>query len=324
MNESEPVHGGGEPVQAQDLDALLGHSVPPDEDEGAVRQSEGQAALAWIEAVLEGCGSVCRRGRWQCPAHATDGDYTPSLTLKVGKAGHVLIRCWTAGCDYREVLQALLLPVDVLYEVPATSPHLHVDYFLRGLVTFPPPKVADGEKSRAATSGSPHGLTGFVRNARHGYARREELRKLAAVKVRYRHADGRKTVRWESYDEFGGRHPGLYRMCEADLALYFQHWIRPGRRVVLCESESSVDALRKAGVRATTWPGGAGSPPLDYLVEVLGGHQEDVLIVPDHDEAGLECSAKLRSVLPGAAVLYGDPGEDARDLLNRLGPGVFS
>ena len=89
---------------------------------------------------------------------------------------------------------------------------------------------------------------------------------------------------------------------------------------MLCESESSCDALH--GLYATTWAGGAASPPLETLRRVLG--DVDVVIVPDHDNAGLACLKRLTETLPHARALLGRPGEDAKDLYLRLGHEAFA
>ena len=118
--------------------------------------------------------------------------------------------------------------------------------------------------------------------------------------------------------------PGLLGTRESDLPLYREDEVRmavaAGEVVVLCESESSCDALH--GVYATTWAGGAASPPLETIARVLDG--VDVVIVPDHDDAGFACLERLASALPQAHVLVGQPGEDARDLYQRLGFDAFT
>ena len=50
----------------------------------------------------------------------------------------------------------------------------------------------------------------------------------------------------------------------------------------------------------------------------------NVVIVADHDEAGLKCRDQLLRLLPSARVLLGEPHEDVRDLLARVGPKEFS
>jgi hypothetical protein len=58
------------------------------------------------------------RGQWQakCPAH---DDRTPSLSIREGRGGKILIRCW-AGCDTGIVLAAAGLDWAALF--PAGPP----------------------------------------------------------------------------------------------------------------------------------------------------------------------------------------------------------
>jgi hypothetical protein len=59
-------------------------------------------------------------GRWQakCPAH---DDRSPSLSIKEGEAGRVLLRCW-AGCELSAVLKAVGLTVASLFPGPPPTP----------------------------------------------------------------------------------------------------------------------------------------------------------------------------------------------------------
>jgi hypothetical protein len=85
--------------------------------------------------------------------------------------------------------------------------------------------------------------------------------------------------------------------------------------VHLVESESSVDALVKAGRYATTWAGGAGAVPLAKLADVFGDGR-GVVYIADSDEPGIRCAESIRAVLPDA--LYLRPptaGQDVRDTL---------
>ena len=119
--------------------------------------------------------------------------------------------------------------------------------------------------------------------------------------------------------------PGLLGRRQLDLALYRQRDLTPAladpdEPILLVESESSVDALTAAGFYATTW---AAAPPARQLAHVLGDHPA-VVMVPDNDPAGIACATRIvlaegldRS--PIRRTLLGEPGEDARDLLNRVG-----
>ena len=62
----------------------------------------------WISAaeIADGLGAKpCGRGRWQacCPAH---DDHSPSLSIREGDRGRVLVRCWS-GCTQEKVIAAL-------------------------------------------------------------------------------------------------------------------------------------------------------------------------------------------------------------------------
>jgi DNA primase len=75
-------------------------------------------ATTSLDRVLQALGakgsSLRRYGAgWlaQCPAHA---DRSPSLSIREGRDGHVLMHCF-AGCETREVLGALGLSFSDLF-----------------------------------------------------------------------------------------------------------------------------------------------------------------------------------------------------------------
>jgi hypothetical protein len=265
--------------------------------------------VEWVTGLLAAAGAARVGQKWQCPAHATTGEHSPSLSITRGRDGRLLLFCH-AGCGWADILRALALPMEVLWTPPVLRPRDYARRYLRRLA-FPPPRIDRGSDGAGWVAVSidehPYGSPPF------------------AWKVRERNAAGTKRMRWESVNPRGERVPGLLGRREADLPLYLQSEVRmavaTGERIVLVESESSVDALVKASIYATTWPGGASSPPLERLRAELAA--ADVLLVPDHDDAGLACAARIRAALPNARVVLPDPGEDARDLLNRLGPARF-
>jgi hypothetical protein len=141
---------------------------------------------------------------------------------------------------------------------------------------------------------------------------------------RLRFADGHKQVRWEHrvdrYWEYG-----LGGRTLESLPLYLADYIAQARAldepIVLCESESSVDALIDAGVYATTWAGGAAAPQIDTLRQGLAGAR--VVWIPDNDPAGLRCSTLVINALQEAcslATVLPSEGQDARDLLTQTTP----
>lgn len=269
-----------------------------------------QDPVRWVEALLATLGAHRTGKKWQCPAHATVGEHSVSLRLARGDDGRLLLFCH-AGCDWRDILRALKLPGSVLMVAPPTPPAKHARFYLRAM-KFPEPKSGGGSPSER----------GFRFEAEHAYGQ-----PAFAWKIRLRHPTTReKEITWESLNPKGERVPGLLGRKQADFPLYLEKDVRmamaAGEPVILCESESSVDALGKAGWYATTWAGGAADPPVERIRELLGNHGE-TLLIPDNDDAGRRCAEKLIRAATVRHLLMGDPGEDARDLLDRRGPGDF-
>jgi hypothetical protein len=265
-------------------------------------------AQAWVEGVLRALGSQQRGQKWQCPAHARTGDHSVSLSVGTRDDGRAAwIRCH-GGCTDRQVLTALKINFAHLGEPPPIEPERYVR-LSRLAVGFPEPKEAEG---------SPRQL-GFRHEAFHYFGQRHR-------KERMRHpVTGEKAMSWESRNERGEWVPGLLGAREVDMPLYRERDIvqgmASGEPILLVESESSVDALR--GWYCTTWAGGASSPPLVTIRRVLLEHRP-VVIIPDHDEAGMRCCQVLRNALPQAEVRIPDNvGEDAKDVYLRLGPREF-
>lgn len=229
------------------------------------------AAHEWLTAVLDAAGLHRSGSKWQCPAHGHTEGHSASLALGPRDDGTGAWLHCHAGCHLSAVLDALGLRPAHLHRPPRITPARYVH--LRGLrQDWPQLKTRLGSGPSSA---------GFRHEAWHSYGpdhRKERLR---------RPGDGAKTLRWESRNPRGEWAPGLLGTREVDLPLYREHEIVMAAgaedTVILCESESSCDALR--GYYATTWAGGAGSPPLEHLARIL--ENVDLVIIPDHDDAGL-------------------------------------
>ena len=269
-------------------------------------------AVEWLEQLLLEVGSTRghgRNGKFQCPAHARSGDHALSLSVGTRDDGRGAWLTCFAGCTTAQVLHALGLQLDALTSTPRVSPAAFVRCrrLERG---FPSPRAA----------GSTASSLGFRFESAHEYAG-------VARKVRLRHPTTReKRIIWESRNANGEWVPGLCGRREADLGLYRQRdvamGLAAGEPILLVESESSVDAL--TSWYATTWPGGASSPPLVVLHRVLGDHTP-VVVIADADEAGRACARRIRGALPHTHVIESTcDGEDARDLLRRLGRAAFA
>jgi len=74
------------------------------------------AAVTPVELVLEKLEEKGCRGRgtsWQCPAHE---DRRPSLSVREGQDGRVLLHCF-AGCSFNSIVDALDLRIAQLFTV---------------------------------------------------------------------------------------------------------------------------------------------------------------------------------------------------------------
>jgi hypothetical protein len=276
-------------------------------EEVASASVSASSAYVWILGLLDvvGSGPKGDKHHRQCPAHH---DAAPSLSVAAGDGGRVLLQCH-AGCTVDEILSALHLGKRHLFTPSPLTPAEHVEV-LGSFLEFPALRRSSG------------GRAGHRREmqlvAVHDYGDFQLLR--------YRHpTTGEKELSWERRDTRGVWIPGLGGKSLAELPLYQERQVRmavaASEAVIVVESESSVDALTHAGAYATTWAGGASTPQLHRLVEVLD--HASVLVVPDRDPAGLRCGEIVADALKAAgarvAVLIPDKeGEDARDLLNRM------
>lgn len=272
---------------------------------GTPRPAASVDAAAWFLALLDAIGSgpfgaTVR----QCPAHH---DGAPSLSVGTGQGGRLLLRCH-AGCTWKDILAALGLPAKYLNAPPPVDPAAYAAAFCPKLA-FPP----------VAHHGHP-ASRGFRFEAEHAYGDRWWL-------LRYRHPVTRaKEVSWEALNDKGERVPGLLGTPTRALPIYMQRQVQMAvavaEPVLLVESESSVDALVRVGWYATTWAGGAASVQAQALRKVLLDYPHTV-VIPDHDEPGLKALDALRNAGVAPHVLMPADGEDARDLLARVGPAEF-
>jgi hypothetical protein len=274
----------------------------------AVRQTRETpkpgGAFTWFIGLLDAAGSGPigkNTSTRQCPAHH---DEHPSLSISEAADGRVLLFCH-GGCGWQTVLAALSLPPRYLHTPPPVAPADYARAFVRA--TFPPLATRPGRSPQAA---------GYRLAAIHDYGPQHRV-------LRWRKGT-RKTLAWETL-RGGCWLPGLFGTPTSALPLYREPDVRKavalGEPVLLVESESSVDAL--SGWYATTWAGGASSVQISRLTQILGGYPH-IVVVPDHDPAGLACLATLRAHRLAPHVLLPAAGEDARDLHTRVGTAAFT
>lgn len=243
---------------------------------------------------------------WQCPAHVDAG---PSLSVRRSEQGKAIVHCH-AGCATSAVMVALNAPLRYLSTPPPISPERYASKVARK-VAFPEAKLGDGLVTQ-----------GLRLEAEHPYGSPAQ-----AWLMRYRHpVTGAKQCVWESRNERGERVLGLLGVELGALPLYQERdavaAAAMGEIVVIVESESSCDALRRVGLVAVTWAGGAGVPDVGRLRRVLGGHRR-VVVIADGDEPGQACARRIAKELPLARCRFAKPGSDARDLLAEVGAARF-
>jgi hypothetical protein len=259
----------------------------------------------WLCSYLEATGAHHQGHVWQCPAHE---DASPSLAVNAGDGGVALFYCH-AGCRGEDVIRALGLDWQSAMRGRPESP---LEAAAR-LERFPHyPQVVYRSRGGSAAHGQP------LTTAHHVYVQ-DEVRL-----ERRRFADGYKEIRWE-HREGPYWEMGLGGRPLSSLPLYMDAYVLQARAldepIVLCESESSVDALIDAGIYATTWAGGAATPQFSALRASLTGSR--VAWIPDNDPAGLKCSKAVVEALQEIcqlAVIVPDSGQDARDLLTSTSP----
>jgi len=261
------------------------------------------SAHKWLCEYLVVSGAVNIGKLWQCPSHP---DSYPSMSIEEGNDGRALIYCH-AGCTFLEVCNALGLEAHLLFEEHPWSP--------KKVYQANPIKPTFCKVSHTGHGGSKRGRMGFHIQ----YHQFTPSVRLERVKF----DDGSKQCKWQVLEGNSWYYSHEGKIILEELPLYREKEIIQGsfmdEIVVLCESESSVDALFNIGIFATTWAGGASQPKLSRLKEVLKDLR--VLWVPDNDSAGLKCSAtmeqELKPVVREWRTLVGDEGEDAKDLVKR-------
>jgi hypothetical protein len=232
----------------------------------------------------------------QCPAH---DDRTPSLSITKGDGGHALVHCH-AGCDTKAVCAAVDFPF----------PDLFADDPTRRSVTPGPRRRGDGDETKPKPARD-RGFVAVAKPERVFATGREAVAELerrfgsrsalwtyynaggepVGVVFRRDRDEGGKTVRhaWRTADgagwvlEGGPKPHPLYGL--PDLLK-----MPKGSRVWVCEGEKATDAARAIGLAATTSAGGAERAKGSDWSPVAG---HDVVILPDHDDAGEEYAADV-------------------------------
>jgi hypothetical protein len=188
-----------------------------------------------------------------CPAH--EDRAKPSLSVTV-EGSRLLVHCFV-GCTPEAIVRALGLRMR--------------DLFLDGAGTAP--REDTGEPVDAPSHASRVVATYDYRDEQGD--RLYQVLRFEPKAFRPRRPDGR----WG----LGDARRVLYRL--PDLA--------GQARSVLCEGEKDVEALWALGIPATTSPGGASGWRDEYAAQLVAAGVREVVILPDHDEAGERYAAAV-------------------------------
>jgi putative DNA primase/helicase len=234
-----------------------------------------------LENILAQTSAKKRGSQWQarCPAH---NDRSPSLSIRLGDNGGILLRCH-AGCTAEAVADALGLTFSELFPDKAGSPL---------------PKIEE-------RNGGPSGGTGPKYRHVCFYDYRDEAGTLLFQTERKELSNPeawpdakRKTFTQRRPDGKGGWSYSLgsvrrvlYRLPELTAA-------DPQATVFVCEGEADSDRLRSLGLVATCNPMGAGKWRAEYAESLAG---REVIILPDNDEPGRRHAQDVAKSLHGCA-----------------------
>lgn len=218
----------------------------------------------------------------RCPAH---DDRTPSLSIREGDSGAVLLRCH-AGCTTDAVCKALgielrdLMPDAPGFDRPKQPRPRHATH-TKGF----PTRDEAIRAAAAKVNGKP--VAGWLYRTADG----ADLFWVARFAV----ADGRKEYRPVWHDA-GAK---LWRIADPPepLPLYrLPELLASSGRVYVAEGEKCVEALAQPGLTATTSAHGANAPHKSEWSPLSG---RDVVVLPDADEAGRRYAADVARILYG-------------------------
>jgi hypothetical protein len=222
-----------------------------------------------IDRVLEQLENVSRSGdgfkaRCPNPGHGIGrGDRNPSLGIKEGEDGRVLMTCF-ADCDINEVVEVMSLQMSDLFPAPMNGR-----------------KIADEAPSAVWETRDTEGV-------------------VQAEHVRFDRRDGKKDCYWRLP---GARDYGLKGRKLESLPLYgSEHaarWPDDAPFVVVAEGEPATDALLAVHFPAVGTVTGASKTPGPHSLEVLRGRR--VVLWPDNDEPGKEHMERVAAALQGIA-----------------------
>lgn len=227
-----------------------------------------------------------------CPSHA---DNRPSLSIREGDDGRVLLVCRSAGCSAKSICNAIGIEMKDLFPQEPFTAHRGNGHATSGHSRANGHAKLNGDAKPAKTFSTAAeavaDLERFMGKADLRWIYRDAEGQPVCVICRWNRAGGKKDIRPVSR-----RPDGRWGHCGMDSPrpLYQLPNVIAADVVVVCEGEKAADAAASLGFTATTSAHGSESPDkTDW--GPLG--EKRVLILPDNDQAGEKYAAAVVRLL---------------------------
>lgn len=219
-----------------------------------------------VEVVLSKLSNVKKSGaNWHASCPCRNGDENPSLSVKEGDDGRVLLAChFGSPCNVNQICDALGMKIKDLYPPESQT-------------------KAPAKKNKLVKA----------------YPYVDENGVLLFEKLRYVNEDGKKTFRQRRPDP-DKKGAYLYDLEGTRKVLYnlpaVIKGVADGQPIWIVEGEKDADTLIKKGIVATTTTGGAGVWDGEHTRHLAGAYVE---VIADNDKPGilhaLDVASKLRA-----------------------------
>lgn len=247
--------------------------------------------LTPVENVLSKLSNVKKAGsNWHASCPCRVDDENPSLSVKEGDDGRVLLSChYGSPCNVNQICESMGIKVKDLY---------------------PPEKQTTQSVATKRNK--------LVK----AYPYRDENGVLLFEKLRYVTEDGKKTFRQRRPDPSNPT-KYLYDLDGVRKVLYnlpaVVDAVKAGEPVWIVEGEKDADTLIKMGVVATTTTLGAGSWEAEHTRPLVGAYVE---IIADNDKPGIEHALDVATKLRAAGCTVNTwISKDFKDISDHIAAG---
>lgn len=286
------------------------------------------------DAFEQVAGPGKQSGQWTlfcCPCH-DDHHASAAITHNIS-AGRTVVKCF-AGCDSRDILEAIGVQVRDLYDEPRQHPRgpqspreaaarrvaaeqARREALVRRERTQQ--EMAARRAALAAERGPQTGPTRLVRSYIYEQADGTPAGSVCRYVTPHEHKDVKdfRQFQWDTKRRkyiAHGFDPVLYHLPEVRQA------VDEGRTIVLVEGEKDADRGRAEGFVATCNAMGADTFTADHAAQLAGAAR--VVIVADRDQAGYRHAAHVRDLISGTVgAVYTVRAVEGKDLSDHLDAG---